>query len=68
MGWSWSFMLVPLVMAGRVYYFCHWIGDTIMGVFLGLFCMLSVFVMFNSFVPLMQAVAGQPDAFLPRQM
>ena len=29
--------LAPIVAFSRVYYHCHWIGDTIMGCLLGLF-------------------------------
>jgi membrane-associated phospholipid phosphatase len=28
-------MLIPFVMFGRVYYFCHWVTDTIVGVLIG---------------------------------
>ena len=45
------FVIVPLVMAGRVFYFCHWIGDTIMGVLLGVFSMSSVFFLIMNLVP-----------------
>ena len=31
-----SFIFVPFVMFARVYFFCHYIGDTIIGSFLGL--------------------------------
>ena len=38
-GTPWPFIIVvPLVMAGRVYVYCHWFGDTIAGVLLGISC------------------------------
>ena len=36
-GNPWPFIIVmPFVMAGRVYVYCHWFGDTIAGAILGL--------------------------------
>ena len=32
-----AFMLIPLVAFARIYYQCHWIGDTVFGAALGIF-------------------------------
>ena len=37
MGLPQVYLLLPLVMMGRVYYQCHWFGDTIVGVIIGTF-------------------------------
>ena len=34
-GSSLSFFVLPMVMLGRVYFRCHWIGDTIVGALIG---------------------------------
>lgn len=31
-----SLMIIPLVALSRVYYRCHWIGDTIIGTIIGI--------------------------------
>lgn len=36
-------VIVPLVMLGRVFYHCHFLGDTVMGVLLGLCCQSAIF-------------------------
>lgn len=38
----WFFLLVPLTAAGRVYYCCHWWGDTVGGATLGASAALAV--------------------------
>lgn len=35
-GVYWPMLMIPLVMLGRVYVFCHWFGDTIIGSLMGL--------------------------------
>ena len=46
------YIILPLVMAGRVYYQCHWFGDTIAGVFIGTFWGIVFIAYFNSMLPL----------------
>lgn len=40
------YLILPLVMCGRVFYQCHWFGDTIIGVVVGSFWGLITFVYF----------------------
>ena len=51
MGMPQIYVLMPLVMLGRVYYQCHWIGDTVIGFFVGSFWGLVTASNFHSFVP-----------------
>lgn len=46
LGMQWIYILLPLVMMGRVYYHCHWFGDTIIGAFMGT---IWGYVAFHSF-------------------
>jgi len=66
MGMPYIYILMPLVMLGRVYYQCHWLGDTIVGFFVGTFWGVISSSNFYAFVPLFKAVIGD-DAFIPIQ-
>ena len=52
------FLILPLVCLGRVYYHCHWIGDTLIGSTIGIFTALSGFAYINSMVPVFEAISG----------
>ena len=58
------YILMPLVMLGRVYYQCHWIGDTVVGLFVGTFWGLIGTTYFSMLVPFFKEIAGN-EAFLP---
>ena len=58
LGLPWIYVLMPLVMLGRVYYQCHWLGDTIVGFFVGTFWGLVTTSNFHSFVPFFQEIMG----------
>ena len=62
MGWSYIYILMPLVMMGRVYYQCHWIGDTIVGLGVGTFWGMLGSQYFYLLVPLFQMLFGE-DSF-----
>lgn len=62
MGMPLIYILMPLVMLGRVYYQCHWIGDTIVGLFVGTFWGVVGSTYFNELVPLFKTIAGS-EAF-----
>ena len=64
MGMPLIYILMPLVMLGRVYYQCHWIGDTIVGLFVGTFWGVVGSTYFNELVPLFKTIAGS-EAFQP---
>ena len=51
MGMPFIYILMPLVMMGRVYYQCHWLGDTIVGFMIGTFWALVGASYFTSLVP-----------------
>jgi len=57
-GLVWCLALCPLVMLGRVYYHCHWLGDTICGASIGMMWSAILFAEFEFFAPLMQSLAG----------
>ena len=52
------YILLPLVMLGRVYYQCHWVGDTLVGFLLGTFISFVVTNQFNAFVPFFRQIVG----------
>ena len=41
---SFGFYLIPFVMFARVYFYCHYVFDTIVGAFLGLLCSSVVYL------------------------
>ena len=57
------YLIMPLVMLGRVYYQCHWLGDTIAGFLHGTMWGILFAYNFNIFVPLFEMVTGE-DAFI----
>ena len=57
------YILMPLVMLGRVYYHCHWLGDTIIGLFVGTFWGLVGMTYFTALVPFFKSICGD-DAFM----
>ena len=56
------YILMPLVMLGRVYYQCHWLGDTVVGFIVGTFWGMIGVSYFSSFVPFFQKMISE-DAF-----
>jgi membrane-associated phospholipid phosphatase len=40
---NYFFFMVPLVMFARIYYFCHYIGDTIVGALLGILVSYTIY-------------------------
>ena len=64
MGLPAIYMILPLVCLGRVYYQCHWIGDTIAGSIVGTFWGALAVSQFNLSIPVQQFIVG-PDTFLP---
>jgi membrane-associated phospholipid phosphatase len=57
------YVILPLVCGGRVYYQCHYIGDTIFGSLVGTFwgALMSAFVVI--FVPLFRLIMDSPESF-----
>lgn len=49
-------------MLGRVYYQCHWLGDTVVGFIVGTFWGMIGVSYFSSFVPFFQKMISE-DAF-----
>ena len=62
MGLPWIYLILPLVMCGRVYFHCHYIFDTIVGAMVGTFWGVFMFEIFIFVVPFAQWVAG-PGTF-----
>lgn len=58
------YILMPFVMLGRVYYQCHWIGDTLVGLVVGTFWGLVSAKNFEIYAPLFKKICGD-EAFLP---
>ena len=58
------YILLPLVMLGRVYYQCHWLTDTLVGVLVGSFFGMIAVSNFNMLVPFFKELAGT-TAFVP---
>ena len=55
---NWIYLIMPLVMLGRVYYQCHWLSDTLAGFFHGTLWAMLFAYNFIHFVPLFEMVAG----------
>lgn len=64
-GMTGIYLLIPLVALGRVYYYCHWLGDTIAGSVLGLFWGSIIVSHFDMLLPIFSVIAGSPDLFKP---
>ena len=60
------YVILPLVMCGRVYHHCHWFGDTIAGAVIGSLWGLIMVLVFPYLISLHQAIAG-PNSFQPLQ-
>ena len=58
------YLLLPLVCCGRVMYHCHYLGDTIVGIFVGTLWAMTIFLIFVYTVPAARWIAG-PNTFLP---
>ena len=57
------YILMPLVMLGRVYYQCHWLADTIVGFFVGTFWGVLAANNFGLLVPFFRHITGS-DTFI----
>lgn len=58
------YLILPFVMCGRVYYHCHWFGDTIIGVLVGTFWGVLAYTQFKYAEPLAILIAGS-QVFIP---
>ena len=56
------YLILPLVMCGRVYYQCHWLGDTIVGAFVGTFWGILAYSYFGYFTGFATLITG--DSFI----
>ena len=61
------YAIMPLVMLGRVYYQCHWIGDTVAGLFVGSLFGILGSSNFHSIVRYLQQTTGV-TGFIPEQV
>ncbi len=52
------YVILPFVMLGRVYYHCHWVGDTIMGATIGTAWGFFGCYFFATVVPILRFIAG----------
>ena len=59
-----TYLILPMVCLGRVYYQCHWIGDTLVGSVIGTLWAVIAFANIVMFLPILQAVGG-PGSFNP---
>jgi len=57
-----SYLILPFVMFARVYYYFHYIGDTLVGIAIGTACGTIVMKYFFLLVPLAKAITGS-EAF-----
>ena len=58
------YLILPLVMLGRVYYHCHWLGDTFIGVAIGTFWGVIAYSQFDVLFSQMGRVIAGPSSFL----
>ena len=58
------YVILPLVMMGRVYYHCHWFGDTIVGIMIGTFWAIVFIAYFDTMVPFWRWICGE-NIFIP---
>ena len=59
-------LILPLVCCGRVYYQCHWFGDTLAGSIVGAFWGKLIVSYFGIFLVFFRAVASSEGAFISR--
>ncbi len=59
------YILLPLVVLGRVYYQCHWFGDTLIGAVVGTFWGQFTCTHFGMILPLVNLIANANDLFIP---
>ena len=64
LGLKGIWLLMPLVMMGRVYYHCHWVGDTLVGLLVGSFWGLVGAGQFDNLVTFFRLLVGR-DSFIP---
>ena len=52
------YVVLPLVCLGRVYYHCHWLGDTFIGSILGTCWGILCCHQISIFIPFLQLIVG----------